>query len=345
VLESLANIAPNVLNIIIYNDSASIEYISRGIIKDRFEAHKDFVFDLDNTKKIMDVKSASYVSPLYGSKWLIHVNADKMSKSDLLKLLKVNSKHCLTVYWTTKYFVYKWLISHDEVKKQGVYSGEYYLGKLSESDIYFVRDRLGVKKDAVDKKVMLYLHKNYRYDPQAVCNFFMEVKSGAEVKTDKDVIDVIGLGKNSVDNFVVSLLSAKSCSVKSVSKALRVLNELSSEYKYNTIRSYMLSTLEGFLDMKVLQLSGYYKGYNASIPDYMDTKRLSRLKRFEYCILEEISMQMILNLKLALLSQEGFNYEVSLIKTVIVYLKSIEGVVEVDSKTSFRRYRRGASKR
>ena len=52
-----------------------------------------------------------------------------------------------------------------------------------------------------------YLKKNYTYDVDAVCKVFQGIVQGMEFKTTKDIINEVGIGGNTIDSFVIKLLT------------------------------------------------------------------------------------------------------------------------------------------
>lgn len=330
-IENIDTLAPTVLNVIIYVASPSLEYILKDTLKKRLGVTKDFIHDVDTMKALNLAKMDSYVAPLTGGKWLINVNADKISKKDLITALNLNTVFGVTVYWVSKYAVFKYLTGLDIVKKQGVYCAQFYLGKLMYNDITNLHSKLVPKKNALPKDLLHYVAKTYNYDVQAVCDLFNLVRSGNEVTTKKDIIELVGVGGNSTDSFVVGLLKSSYTTEKgkktAISRNLKLLQDLSYTYKFNTIKNYILNTVDGFIEMKQLQIMGYYRKFNKIIPENFDSKRLSRLKRFETVVLEDVSLPRLLNLKLCLKHFSDFDAQISLVQAVIMYLDSL-GVVK-----------------
>jgi len=327
-LDRVANIYGDTVTIVVYVESPTLEYLVMDMLKKRFKSHVDSVFNLDSVKKVMDAKTETYVAPLRGGKWLLNINTDKLSKQDIAKTLSVNTSFGVAVYWVHKYATFKWMTSLDTIKKQGVYASNYYFGKLFPSDIRFLYNNIVGDKTKLNKDLLDYVVDTYTYDVQSVCDLFMAVKSGSEIVSKKDIIELIGVGGNSVDSFTLGLLTSSVNSDKgkktSISRNLKLLKDLSYTYKYSTIRNYMLSTIEGFMEMKQLQVMGYYCKFDPDIPDCFDSKRLSRLKRFKGRVLEQLTIPNLLNLKICLSSFNNYDSEVAVVQAVISYLDNVQ---------------------
>lgn len=321
----LTNINANVLNVLIYSNSPTLNAMSRDILRDKFSKGKEFIVDVNNMKDLTRAKADSVVSPLVGGKWLIHVDLDKFNKKDIAKALNMNTAFGVTVFWTNKYAVYKYIVDLDFVKNMNQYFSAYYYGRLNNTDILWLCEKR-CKEDgtSIPYPLQVYLAENYRYDVQAVCDLFALLKVGFEVQTKQDVIRLIGLGGNSVDRLVVSLLKrrakAQASKTRLTKDILKGLKDLSNNLEYKTIYNYMLNFLDGCLEMKQLQLQGLYTDGYKEIPESYDEKRLGRLRRHEKVILNEISIPRILNLKLALQKYNDYDKELAVIQGVLTYI-------------------------
>lgn len=314
-LQRLEVLSDNVLNIILYVPSPSLAYFIKGQLKEHFNVYRDFVVTVETQKAFQNAKLDSYVAPLICDKWLIHVNADKVAKKDLISGLSHNTVHGITVYWTEKYQTYMQLTDLDIVRKMSVHCPSFSFSRLSFSEITYLHSKMVGEKKALDKKLLEYVANNYRYDVQAVCDLFSMIKSGTEVTSTKEIIEHVGVGGNSVSSFVITILLNAvrgKKEKKALSSTLNLMDDLSVTYKYDTIRKFMLNNIDGFIDIKQLQIMGIYNRLNKEIPESYDAKRLSMLKRFERIILDAISLPTLLNLKLCLLKYNDFNAKIAL---------------------------------
>lgn len=330
-LSKIESLSSNVLNIIIYYDSPSVQYFVRGILKDKFKMHKDFILTINTAKELNEAKLNSFVPPLLCDKWLMHVDADKLSKKDLASGVSKVTPSGVTVYWTTTYRTYKYLLSLDSVKKQGSYCTSYRLTKGNYTDIRYIYNKVleGSRyKDSLSKELFNYVATSYNYDLESVFKLFRSIRSGNEFNTRREIIEEVGAGGNSVDTFTLTLLRTSANTEKGkkqgVAKALKLLADLNVTYKFSTIRNFMLNTVNGLIDIKQLQIMGYYRKINPIIPESFDTKRLGRLKRFDYVVINDITLPRLLNLKLCLLHYDDFNTEIALIQTICAYYDSLK---------------------
>lgn len=330
-LERLDNLNENILNIVIYAPSEHMQVYLKNRIKETFKLDSNFIRDVVKTKEFEAAKLDSFVSPLYGGKWCIHVNTEKVDKKDILKGLNKNTDFALTVYWVDNYGLYKFITTSDNYTKQSAFALDLYMGKLTYTDIKRLLTELVPLEYRLNSDLMHYVCDTYKYDVQAVFELINLLKSGNEFKDKKEIIDSIGIGGNSVDNLVLSLLrtqpKTESGRRTSLKKNLALLNDLSYSYKYSTIRNFMLNMLDGCIELKQLQIMGYYRKYEQDIPESFDSKRLNRIKRYANYILHEVTLPELLNLKTCIAMYNTFDAEVDLMRGMLKYIGTKEGKV------------------
>lgn len=344
-IRRLETLSSNVLNIIMYVPSPSFAAYARDRLKETFKVHRDFIVSVDNAKALKAAKLSTFVAPMLCDRWLIHVNADKISMKELSNALGYNPPFGITVYWTEKYQVFNKLLELPVVKNQGVHCVNFSFSRLLYDEVKFLYKRMVGESEALPRGLLDFVAKTYRYDVQAVCELFQLVRSGSEFTSKRDIIEAVGVGGNSIGSLTLSILRAglppsarfrtlaKSKVVEgfkdeksrrmTVRRILHLVNDLSVSYNYAAIRRFMLNTLDAFIDMKQLQIMGVYNRVNAKIPDSFDTKRLAMHRRFEYTVLNDLSLPRILNLKMCLTAFDNFNAEIALIQAIMKYFDTI----------------------
>lgn len=327
-LKKLETLNDEVVNIIIYVQSPSLAYLIKNRIRETYKAHRDFIVDIETQKQLNNAKLDSYVAPMLCDKWLLHVNADKLSKKELVAGVSHNTQHAVTVYWTDKWMTYNWLTGLDQIKQQGVHSPSFRFTRLSGYEISGLLKSEVPEKHRLNQELTDYVSKNYRYDVQSVMDLIALLRSGNTVENKRELIEAVGVGGNSISTLTIKILRAniktETGRNKQLRETLQLLEDLSYTYNYQTIKRFMINNINGFIDMKNLQVMGIYGRPNKEIPEHFDQKRLSMLRRFERTILEEVSLQRLLNLKMVLMGYNDFNSEVSLIQAIMQFYGSFE---------------------
>lgn len=329
-IKELKRINQQTLNVIVYVDNSALQYYIENLFKQRFNVDGECVLHVNSNKEFKEAQYQSTYVPENLGRWLVNIHTDNIAKADLLKALAITHPYALNVYWVTKYKTYKDLINSDVVKKQGVYCHSLYVNRLSQRDIYdiFADTFADRRKQLLDDKLLDFVAESYQWDVQAVFDLIAYLKAGNSFDTKRDIVEAVGVGGNTVDKFTVNLLL---CTVNSlagkkkvITKYLKLLNDLSFNYKYSTIKNFMLNTVNGFIDMKQLQIMGLYRKGKYRIPDCFDAKRLARLRRYEWAVLDKITLPRLLLLRQCLKASTTYDTEIELIKAIIMYIDSLK---------------------
>lgn len=326
-LKRISRITADVLNIIVYSKSPSVDLYIRKSLKNSFGVESDYILNVDKDKELKDAKLTALMQPFTCPYWLIHVDADKISKGELLKSLGNTPSGGKTVYWTSDYGTFMRMTQSDILKEQQGYSPSYTFSRLSDNDIKQLHTDTVREKRRLGSKELLYLMKYYAYEPQLVMDLFRYIESGNSIETNRDIINAIGLPGSSVASLAITMLTTKAKTEKSVNteykKTIRQIQNITSKLEYRTLKNFLLSNIDGFMDMKQLQIMGNYRAEKFVIPEGFDEKRINRLKRFERLILKEIPMQRLINLKVALTSMSTFDAEVDVLHGVSLYYNKL----------------------
>lgn len=325
-IKQLQGLNPTITNIVVYCNSPSLQYELLKLLQGVAECNSDTILNVESTKDLNDAKATILTAPFWGGKWFIDVNCDKLSMSDIVSSFRAESPFSLKVHWVTKYAMYKKIKDLDVVKKNKVKVSFFYMGKLSYDGILRLHDMYKVNEDEplLNSKLLKFVAKNYNYDVQGVCDLFRLLKSGNEVKTNKDIVELIGVGGNSIDSFLIKILSASYNTEKGlkivISKRLKLLSDLSISYDYRTIKRIMESNLDSLIMLKQLQIMGKLNKLSKDIPESFNPQKLQRLRRYEGILKEDISLPMLLNLKMLLNKHNTFNAEQDLVLAIYEYI-------------------------
>ena len=326
-LKRISRITPDVLNIVIYSKSASVDLYIRKSLKESFGVESDYIVNVDKDKELKNAKMDAMMEPFTCPYWLIHVDADKISKNELLKSLGQTPTAGKTVYWTSNYGTYMRMMQSSELKEQQGYSPTYTFSRLSDNDIKILHEGVVREKRRLQLKELLYVMKYYSYEPQLIMDLFRATDSGRTIASTKDIIDTIGLPGSSVATLALKMLKLEPKTEKYLNieykRTVRYIENISVKLDYRSLKNFLLSNIEGFIEMKQLQMMGLYRAQKFIIPEGFDEKRINRLKRFERQVLNDVSMQRLLNLKLALTSLSTFNPEVDVMHGVALYFSKL----------------------
>ena len=319
-LEQINTFADSVCNIVEYCNCSALEYIAQQLIMDRYVISTNYTSSVSTVKGLKDRLSISNTLPLQGERWLIVVDVDKIGVSDAIKYMDTITSTATLIYVTHNYRSYRTMTDSKAYKQQSAtnFAKQLYLGKLNGATIDLLYDfytRKSVDNKSlgyeISSKLMHYIKKNYCFNPDLVCDLFSKIKDGEKPSTEKDVIELVGVGGNTPQAVTISLLTTSTHTTEGkrrfLKRTLMLFNDLSVKFSYDTTYNYMISTLKGIIDIKELQISGKYTSFYKDIPSTFSderVKRMSRLQRFEDIILDKISLRRALILLQCMTSNE-----------------------------------------
>ena len=242
-LEKIDFLSLDTAAIIVYTNSVVLQTLLKKKIKERFGIAKNVTRYADSAATLKEARNDTFTSPFGGGTWFVDIQADKINVGELAKYLNGVTSASISVLWYTNYSQYKKILDMDAVKKLGIYCFNLYAGKFYPEDITYFQNLMLPEEKRLPKNIMDYLKKNYTFDVDSVCKIFQAVSQVEEIKTTKDVINKVGMGGNTVDSFVIKLLTTNPKTEKglksSMEKILPLLRDLSYSYEYRAIKNFI----------------------------------------------------------------------------------------------------------
>lgn len=298
----ISRLASDTSAILLYaNDIGELEVVACREIRSVFDVNMKYWRDVKTAKELSQAMSTVNIAPLEGSKWVLYIDGDALDYKVLTSVFNTIYATCIVVVKTSKYGVFKKLKDSNAVKKLGRYCVSLYGNTLRGSDINLLAKRMGAN---VDDKILSFLFKRYRRCPKEVAELFSAVHSGSQIETERDVINMIGLGDINVANWLIDVILTRPKNAKSrrltVGKRLIYLDNLAagSDNGYATVQRFIRDSLDGFIDIKMEEISGNLNivdGYEA--PENFSDKRRARFERlFRYypVLRDKISLEYLL---------------------------------------------------
>lgn len=292
-----SNTQCNVL--ILQTSSEKLRMFIQDNIKRRFKCNVDTMLSCKSKKDYKQVKDIMNVVPPFSDKWYIDVDLDACNDKDFIGIVK-EATTCVFFCNVTKYRNYKTF--KDEIKKvSGVL--DYYITYLRKNDFIFLYDVFVPEDKRLSKALFDYVVQSYSADIEAVFNLFIELAKGKEIKSRKDIADICGLGGNSTESFIISMLKPPPATEKGLNKVLknriRAGTELAESYGYRSFYTRLRKTLMSFIQLKELIIAGVVYKQVYKLPECYDEKTLSRYQRYIWR-LKEIPTSRLLRLYISL---------------------------------------------
>lgn len=324
-LEKIDFLSRDTAALIIYTNSAVLQTLLKKRIKERFEIAKNLTKYANTGATLKEARNETFTPPFGGGTWLVDIQADKINIGDIAKYLNNITNASVSIIWYNNYAQFKKVIELDAVKKLGIYCFTMYTGKLYPEDISYIQNMMLPEEKRLPKKLVDYLKKNYTFDVDSVCKIFQAVSQGEEISSTKDIINKVGIGGNTIDSFVIKLLTTNPKTEKglksAIEKSVVLLNDLSYSYDYRSIKNFMKNCLNTIIEIKQLQMMGLYSEAIKDIPETsFHSDKIQRMKRYDGVILNDLNMGRILNLSLCLDRFDDFNSEIALLKAIYAYL-------------------------
>lgn len=285
--------------VILQTSSEKLRMFIQDNIKRRFKCNADTIISCSGKKDYKQVKDVINVVPPFSDKWYIDVDLDACNDKEFIALVK-EATTCVFFCNVTKYSVYKKF--KEEIKQvSGVF--DYYITYLRKNDFIYLYDAFVPESKRLSKALFDYVVQSYSGDIESVFDLFLELAQGREIKSRKDIADICGLGGNSTESFIISMLKPPSSTEKGLKKVIqnriRAGTELAEAYGYSSFYNRLRKTLMSFIQIKMLIISGVVYKQIYKLPDCYDEKVLSKYQRYIWR-LKEIPLSRILRLYTAL---------------------------------------------
>lgn len=316
-LKSLSDVRKN--SHLLLTSSNLAEIFVYDTLKKRCKATLESVVDVNSSSTYKAMLELVNLQPTLADCWLFVVDYSKV-KSLLKKNLGIfQSDSSVFLVKVKNYKEYK------EALSLGVVFNDLYLEVIKKLDVYDL-----LREFKISQKVKDFIALSYYKDPDKVFTLVNELKNGALIEDQKDVIKLCGESTSSIQRFVIQLLAdepkTKRFLSRSFKKRASALCELCDTFGSRTAYNYIRSSVRDVLAIKVLFLEGaiYDRVYN--LPECYDEKKLSRYNYYLKTISEDISYSRILMLYKEL---SGYSRWVSSTDGVLFlynyYLKLLDG--------------------
>ena len=293
-IKSLDDIDSSAKVFLVQTPSEKMQMFLEDKIKRQLGSNRDTIIDVVNKKDIKKVKDIMNFVPPSAKKWYIFVDLKKLGVTEDLRKLVNESTTCVFFCVADKYVTFK---KCKELfnKSEKVY--DFYLTMLRRPDMVYLYSALVPSSNQLSKQLFDYVAQSYSSDIEAVFELFLELAKGTEIKNRRAIADICGVGGNSVEGFIFSLMKQPPVTEKGVKTVIknRLIAgiDLSEVYGARTFRAYLVSTLRKFIDIKVLIMSGVVYKTIKDLPKGYDEQALVKYQKFIWR-LNEIPMTRLL---------------------------------------------------
>lgn len=323
-LRSLDDKLPSINVFILETSSTKLALYLQDKVKKSCGASKDTTFTIESKKDYKRVKDICNIVPPLSNKWLVYVNITKLRDTkELVKLIQ-NSTTVMFFCTSDKYMDYKMLKTSLE-KHDGVV--DFYFSRLGRNDLLYLYDAFVPSKNKLSKKLFDYVASGYNTDIDAIFDLFLELAQGTKVSTRKDISEICGVGGNSIESFVFSLLKPPPVTEKGlgivVKNRLTAGLDLMNVYGQGVFLGRVRGALSRILDIKVLLLGGAIYNKVINLPEPYDEKLLSKYQRYLWKI-KEIPTSRIVRCMYFLQKDKRWSSDIDFVKFIYCYFLDLE---------------------
>lgn len=338
----IADVMTNLLDkkgLLYWSNSDRLETFIDKTVKEKLDANSMTIKTIENEKDFTAIKELLTVQPIFSDYWLIDIDLGKFKKN-LAKVVKIISflvKNSTTMFFLIKsnhYLEYKPMQTEMRANKiedylHYIYCGNIY-GYLFDKEFNFLQS--AVVKDEnkrLNPKLTKYVAKGYGNDINAMFKLFDYLNEGIKITSRSKIVELIGIGGNTVPNFVHKLLKDPPTTAKGteivISNRVKEAHQLLDEYKPNELIATMNKLLTDYIDIKGLIISGTFTRNISETQDKELKQRYSRYQRV-FNMIKEVPLSRLLRLKLHIANEkEGsnilrfiYNYYYDFIKCEVV---------------------------
>ena len=293
--------------VLVQTSSVSLQQFIQDLVREGLGTNADTVYEAKTKATVKGIRAFFTTQPYMSKRWFCFVDLDSIGGiKELTDVIKDSTT--VTFFCTTsRYANYK---KFKEAVKNESFVYDLYISSLKHDDFLFLYKAIVPENNKLTKQMYDYVYQSYRYDISAVMDLFKALKNGADIQTRKEIADVCGVGSNSIENFVLSLLGTPPSTEKGVKTVLRnrVKSGIDLAETYGNWRAFyrlINSCVDCFIDIKMLKISGTIYKRVRDLPDGYDEAKLARYQRYIWR-LNDIPLSLLLTLKMHLANRVWF---------------------------------------
>lgn len=296
------NINPDVL--LMVTSSNRLDEFLRDKMKKHYHVGTESIFEIETKADLKPVKDVLGVAPPFADRWFISINLDKFdyrSQGELVDIISAATT-CFFFITGTLYANYKKLNeSLQKISQLSLY--DYYLKRLRKQDFLYLYDAFVREDDRLTPALFKFAYNNYNSNIDAFFNLLLRLNEGVKITTQKDIVDICGIGGLSTESYILSMMKPLSGSDKGlrtvIRNKLKAGKELGDVYGYEKFYRFANKNLENFCTIKMLTISGVVYRKLKDLPEGYDETKLAHYNKY-LPELSKVPLSELLRLKQAL---------------------------------------------
>ena len=268
---------PDVL--ILQTPSSLLNIFLEDKMKLKYHIISESIIDVENKSHYKKIKDIVGIVPPFSRKWFVKINLDKFKDKELINIMK-ESTTCFFFCTCSKYSTFKDV----KEKLKNLKVVDLYINYLRKPDFVYLYDSLTLSDNKLDNKLFNYVIQSYSGDVESVLELFKRMNQGEKFTSRKEIADVCGIGGNSIESFLFTILKPISGSDKGLKTVIKNrMNagvDLGNTLGWNTFYNFLASSIERFCELKMLSISGVVYKQVRNLPDSFDEVKLARYQKY-----------------------------------------------------------------
>lgn len=299
-------------------------------LKDTFNCDSNSIIKVENKKGLSEIGGLLEVYPFLAKKWLFIIELDKVG--NLAEVSKLIDRNVTGVFLcvSERYGTFK---RFKEFNKDTNGFVDLYLSSLRFNDMTYLYDYFVPEENRLSSKLYSYVANSYSNDITAVFDLFRELSQGTKFESTSDITSVCGIGGNTIEYFIMSLLKDAPKTEKGIKSTIKnrvkLGYDLSEVYSWDKLWAYSNNCIKSFSDIKMLVISGEVYKSIRQLPQGYDEKKLSRYGRYIYK-LKDIPYSRVLRLRY-MLGDTRWQSEIDFLDFVYKYYCETVKMERIDS--------------
>ena len=284
---------PDVL--ILQTPSTLLSIFLEDKMKAKYHITSEAILDVETKSHYKKIKEVMGIVPPFSRKWFIKINLDKLRDKDLINIMK-ESNTCFFFCTCSRYTIFK------EVKEKlkGINVVDFYVNYLRKPDFVYLYDALTLSDNKLDNTLFNYVVQSYSGDVDSVLDLFKRLNQGEKFESRKEIAEVCGIGGNSIESFLFTIIKPISGSDKGlktvIKNRMKAGVDLGHTLGWTKFYNFLASSIERFSELKMLSIAGVVYKQVRNLPDSFDEVKLARYQKYLWR-LREIPMSSFLRIR------------------------------------------------
>lgn len=296
----------------IITNSNLAEMFVYDTLKAKCKADSESVSRVEKVSDFREMLELVGMQAYMADRWLFVVDFSKL-KSHIKNHLGIFDSDTACFLITVKNYA-----DYKEFKQLYSKVNDMYLSFMRESEIGYLLHPFGFSQKNIE-----FVSRSYGRDPDRVFELLRELKNGAKIESQKDIVNICGASAGSIAHFAISLLSDPPSTDKGersvIRNRIKEAEDLVDTYGIKSFRNFLVSTVKDILDIKTLYMEGIVYKSIRDIPECYDEKKLSKYNYYFRRITEEIPYGRLVKLYVELKKQGTWYSKVHMLQFIYNY--------------------------